>query len=110
MSVNVDGVVLGARSVVPALAEGGAIVATASAAGLVGYPGDIPYSMTKHAVVGLVRGLAPLLDAAGPGRARVRDLPGRRADRASCRRRFAGDADDGPVRDRGRDRRALGRG
>jgi NAD(P)-dependent dehydrogenase (short-subunit alcohol dehydrogenase family) len=62
MRVNVDGVVLGARRVVPDLAEGGAIVVTASAAGLVGYAPDVAYSMSKHAVVGLVRGLAPLLD------------------------------------------------
>ena len=26
------------------------------------YGADVPYSMSKHAVVGLVRGLAPLLD------------------------------------------------
>lgn len=61
MRVNVDGVVLGARRVVPDLAEGGAIVVTASAAGLVGYAPDVAYSMSKHAVVGLVRSLAPLL-------------------------------------------------
>ena len=61
MRVNVDGVVHGVRRVVPALADEGAVVVTASAAGLVGYGADIPYSMTKHAVVGLVRGLAQLL-------------------------------------------------
>lgn len=62
LRVNVDGVVHGVRRVLPDLAEGGAIVVTASAAGLVGYAPDIAYSMSKHAVVGLVRGLAPLLD------------------------------------------------
>lgn len=62
MRVNVDGVVLGVRRVLRDLADGGAIVATASAAGLVGYAPDVAYSMSKHAVVGLVRGLAPLLD------------------------------------------------
>lgn len=61
MRVNVDGVVHGVRCVVPDLADGGAIVATASAAGLVGYAPDVAYSMSKHAVVGLVRGVAPLL-------------------------------------------------
>lgn len=60
MDVNVDGVVHGVRRVVPDLAAGGAIAVTASAAGLVGYGQDIAYSMTKHAVVGLVRGLAQL--------------------------------------------------
>lgn len=62
MRVNVDGVVHGVRRVLPDLAEGGAIVATASAAGLVGYSQDVAYAMSKHAVVGLVRGFAPLLD------------------------------------------------
>lgn len=59
--VNVDGVVHGVRRVVPHLADGGAIVATASAAGLVGFGQDVAYSMSKHAVVGLVRGLAQIL-------------------------------------------------
>lgn len=59
--VNVDGVVHGVRRVLPDLADGGAIVATASAAGLVGFGQDVAYSMSKHAVVGLVRGLAQLL-------------------------------------------------
>ncbi|MFD1935763.1 MULTISPECIES: SDR family oxidoreductase [Nonomuraea] len=60
MGVNVDGVVFGVTAAVPALLRsgGGAIVVTASLAGLVGYDGDPVYTMTKHAVVGLVRGLA----------------------------------------------------
>ena len=61
MGVNVDGVVHGVRRVLPELADGGAIVVTASAAGVVGYAPDVAYSMSKHAVVGLVRSLAPLL-------------------------------------------------
>src|SRR6185436_8762709 len=67
LSVNVDGVVFGLRAVVPALEKrgGGAIVATASIAGLVGFPPDPFYTMTKHAVVGLVRSLAPILLAKG---------------------------------------------
>src|SRR3954454_3276598 len=60
LGVNVDGVVFGIRSALPALrrAGGGAIVATASLSGLTPYPDDPIYSMTKHAVVGLVRSLA----------------------------------------------------
>lgn len=67
MGANVDGVALGARAVVPALRErgGGAIVATASVAGLIGFALDPIYTMTKHAVVGLVRGLAPALEPEG---------------------------------------------
>ena len=67
MRANVDGVFLGARAVVPAMGRrgGGAIVATASIAGLVAYEPDPVYAMTKHAVVGLVRSLAPQLKRLG---------------------------------------------
>lgn len=63
MRTNVDGVVYGTRAVVPELAGrgGGAIVVTASLAGLIAYSPDPIYSATKHAVVGLVRALAPQL-------------------------------------------------
>lgn len=63
MGVNVDGVVFGVRALVPAMSArgGGAIVATASLAGLIGYSPDPIYGLTKHAVVGLVRALAPQL-------------------------------------------------
>lgn len=63
VGVNLDAVVYGARAALPALrrAGGGAIVATASLAGLVAYPGDPIYAATKHAVVGLVRALAAQL-------------------------------------------------
>ncbi|RVX44005.1 NADP-dependent 3-hydroxy acid dehydrogenase YdfG [Nonomuraea polychroma] len=65
MGVNVDGVVFGVRAAVPLLLRsgGGAIVVTSSLAGLVGYVGDPIYTMTKHAVVGLVRALAEPLAA-----------------------------------------------
>ena len=67
MSVNVDGVVYGARAATPALEArgGGAIVATASVAGLFGFAADPIYTLTKHAVIGLVRGLAPSLEPRG---------------------------------------------
>ncbi len=42
-----------------ALITGGAVVATASAAGVIAFPPDPIYTMTKHAVVGFVRSLAP---------------------------------------------------
>lgn len=67
MGVNVDGVVFGARACAAQMAEtgGGSLVATASIAGLIGFPPDPVYTMTKHAVVGLVRGLAPTLEPFG---------------------------------------------
>ena len=63
MRANVDGVVFGLRAVVPAITArgGGAIVATASLAGLIPIAFDPIYALTKHAVVGLVRSLAPTL-------------------------------------------------
>ncbi|MFW6205413.1 MAG: SDR family oxidoreductase [Actinomycetota bacterium] len=59
--VNVDGVFLGIRAAVPALrrAGGGAIVATASLAGVAAWPGDPVYVASKHAVVGMVQSSAP---------------------------------------------------
>jgi len=69
MGANVDGVILGARTCIPLIAEsgGGAIVATASAAGVIPFPPDPIYTATKHAVVGFVRSLAPLLEPQGIG-------------------------------------------
>lgn len=63
VGVNVDGVVFGIRSLVPVMEArgGGAIVATASMAGLIGYSPDPIYGLTKSAVVGLVRALVPQL-------------------------------------------------
>jgi NAD(P)-dependent dehydrogenase (short-subunit alcohol dehydrogenase family) len=62
MGANLDGVVFGVHAALPALRRrgGGAIVATASLAGLTGVPYDPLYAANKHAVVGLVRSLAPL--------------------------------------------------
>ena len=66
-AVNVDGVVFGIREAARLMKRsgGGAIVATASLAGLVAYLTDPLYALTKHAVVGLVRGVAPLLASDG---------------------------------------------
>jgi NAD(P)-dependent dehydrogenase (short-subunit alcohol dehydrogenase family) len=67
MGVNVDGVVFGTHAVLPAMRErgGGAIVATASLAGLTGMPMDLVYTANKHAVVGFARGAGPALEHEG---------------------------------------------
>jgi NAD(P)-dependent dehydrogenase (short-subunit alcohol dehydrogenase family) len=65
LGVNVRGVLYGVRAVVPAMTAGGGIVATASVAGLIGWSPDPVYTLSKHAVVGLVRALDPQLDALG---------------------------------------------
>jgi NAD(P)-dependent dehydrogenase (short-subunit alcohol dehydrogenase family) len=65
-AVNLDGVVLGIQTLAPLIApHGGAIVATASLAGLGPYGADPIYAATKHGIVGLVRSAAPQLAAAG---------------------------------------------
>jgi NAD(P)-dependent dehydrogenase (short-subunit alcohol dehydrogenase family) len=92
LGVNVDHVVFGVNAAVPALrrAGGGAIVATASLAGLVPIPGNTLYTLTKHAVVGYVRAAGPTL--AGDGITVTAVCPGF-ADTpliAAAKDRFAG--------------------
>jgi len=59
MGANVDGVVYGARTVLPAMVERGRghIVITASMAGLGAIPFDPIYGLTKHAVIGFTKSL-----------------------------------------------------
>jgi len=67
MGVNVDGVFFGARAAIREMSPrgGGAIVATASLAGLIPFPPDPVYVLTKHAVVGLIRSIAPTVEPLG---------------------------------------------
>ena len=67
MTTNVDGVVFGIQALIPAMAAQGrgAIVVTSSLAGLVPLPEDPLYTASKHALIGLVRSLAPQLEAKG---------------------------------------------
>jgi NAD(P)-dependent dehydrogenase (short-subunit alcohol dehydrogenase family) len=61
VGVNVDGVVFGVRRLARVMPKGSTIVATASLAGLTAVPDDPIYGLTKHAVVGFVRSVAPKL-------------------------------------------------
>lgn len=65
LGANVDGVVFGTRRLSRVLEPGSAIVATASLAGLTAMPSDPLYTLTKHAVVGFVRSVAPQLEERG---------------------------------------------
>jgi NAD(P)-dependent dehydrogenase (short-subunit alcohol dehydrogenase family) len=65
LAVNVDGVVLGVRRLARVMEPGGRIVCTASLAGLTAVPDDPVYALTKHAVVGFVRSVAPALERRG---------------------------------------------
>jgi NAD(P)-dependent dehydrogenase (short-subunit alcohol dehydrogenase family) len=65
MGVNVDGVVFGLKALLPELGTGAAIVVTASLAGITPYSVDPLYTLSKHAVVGLVRSLGPTLAERG---------------------------------------------
>lgn len=88
VGVNVDGIVLGVLRLREVMDEG-AIVATASLAGLTGMPSDPVYSLTKHAVVGFVRSMAPQLtpvrlNAVCPGIADTPMIDGERAELAAA--------------------------
>jgi NAD(P)-dependent dehydrogenase (short-subunit alcohol dehydrogenase family) len=65
VGANVDGVVFGTRRMARVMEPGSSIVATASLAGLVAMPLDPIYTLTKHAVVGFVRAVAPQLAERG---------------------------------------------
>jgi NAD(P)-dependent dehydrogenase (short-subunit alcohol dehydrogenase family) len=65
IGANVDGVVFGVRALAERMPRGGAIIATASLAGLMEVEGDPVYALTKHAVVGFVRSVAPQLERRG---------------------------------------------
>jgi NAD(P)-dependent dehydrogenase (short-subunit alcohol dehydrogenase family) len=65
LGANVDGVVFGVRRMADVMEPGGAIVVTASLAGLVAAPQDPLYTLTKHAVVGFVRSVASQLSSRG---------------------------------------------
>ena len=65
LGVNVDGVVFGVRALSPRMRPGSAFVVTASLAGLIPMESDPLYVLTKHAVVGYARSMAPVLEPRG---------------------------------------------
>jgi len=65
MAVNVRGVYLGMRHVIPCMRDGGAIVNTGSTGSLFGTPGMAAYVASKHAVLGLTRSVAKEVSGRG---------------------------------------------
>jgi NAD(P)-dependent dehydrogenase (short-subunit alcohol dehydrogenase family) len=58
IAVNVRGVFLGLKHVLPHIADGGAIVNAGSSASHVGSPSAVAYVASKHAVLGITRSVA----------------------------------------------------
>ncbi len=55
IAVNLKGVWLGCKHVIPKMEEGGSVMITSSVAGLKGFAGLGAYVATKHAVIGIMR-------------------------------------------------------
>jgi NAD(P)-dependent dehydrogenase (short-subunit alcohol dehydrogenase family) len=55
LRVNVRGVFLGLKHMLPVLADGGSVVNSGSVASCVGSPGTVAYVASKHAVLGITR-------------------------------------------------------
>ncbi len=70
-AVNVRGVFLGLKYVIPVMREGGSIIITSSIAGIRGGPNMSAYVMSKFAVVGLMRTAA---QECAPRRIRVNTI------------------------------------
>lgn len=71
LAVNVTGVFLGMKYVLPRMADGGSVIITSSTAGLRGAANFVAYCASKHAVIGIMRTAA--LEAA-PRRIRVNSI------------------------------------
>ncbi len=87
VGVNVDGVVFGVQALAPRMQPGSVFVVTASLAGLIPMESDPLYVLTKHAVVGYARSMAPVLEPRGirinlicPGIVRTPMTEGAQAD------------------------------
>lgn len=65
VAINLKGAFGGIKAVQPVIAQGGAVVVTASAAGVVGHPANPAYSAAKHGIVGLVKSCVDAFAARG---------------------------------------------
>jgi meso-butanediol dehydrogenase / (S,S)-butanediol dehydrogenase / diacetyl reductase len=65
IAINLKGPFNGIKAVQPVIAPGGAVVVTASAAGVIGHPSNPAYAAAKHGVVGLVKSCVDAFAARG---------------------------------------------
>ena len=106
MEVNVRGVYVGVRVMLPYMSEGGAVLLTSSVAGLIGMPLNVAYTASKHAVVGIRRACAAI---AGPRGIRVNSIHPGFVDSEMVMRLVAQHADAEASLDAMRARALLGR-
>jgi meso-butanediol dehydrogenase / (S,S)-butanediol dehydrogenase / diacetyl reductase len=65
IAINLKGAFNGIKAVQPVIAQGGAVVVTASAAGVIGHPSNPAYAAAKHGIVGLVKSCVDAFAARG---------------------------------------------
>lgn len=65
LAINLKGAFLGLKAVLPVIADGGAVVVTASTAGILGLHESPAYTAAKHGVLGLVKAATPAFAAKG---------------------------------------------
>jgi NAD(P)-dependent dehydrogenase (short-subunit alcohol dehydrogenase family) len=65
IAINLKGAFNGIKAVESVIGQGGSVVVTASAAGVIGHPGNPAYSAAKHGVVGLVKSCVDAFAARG---------------------------------------------
>lgn len=65
MAVNVRGVFLGMKHVLPRMREGGSVMNMSNALGVVGGAGIVAYVASKHAIIGITKTAA--LEQGGRG-------------------------------------------
>ncbi len=65
IAINLKGTFNGIKAVEPVIAEGGAVVVTASAAGTIGISSNPAYGASKHGVIGLVKSCVDAFAARG---------------------------------------------
>lgn len=109
IAVNVTGVFLGMKYMLPIIRDGGSIVITSSVGGLKGTPNFVAYVTSKHAVIGIMRTAA---QEAAPRRIRVNSIHPGMVESQMMRRienSFDSESDAGSAQALFRESIALGR-